>query len=124
MHWKRIQRNNRYHRGQPFKGEPAFVWTVNGEKGELHLVSPAGPSLQANTYAEPVAIEVRDFETDEVTVVEWQWADWQLEIPVGERSNAALYEAVAEGDESKYATFEDALNRYEQLDKWLESFQY
>jgi hypothetical protein len=53
-------------------GEPAFVWTVNGEKGELHLVSPAGPSLQANTYAEPVVIEVRDFETDEVTVVEWQ----------------------------------------------------
>jgi len=29
---------------------------------------------------------------------------------------------VAEGDESKYATFEDALNRYEQLNKWLESF--
>ena len=75
-----------------------------------------GPSLQANAYAEHVAIEVHDFETDEMTVVEWQWANWG-------RSTAALYEAVAEGDESKYATFEDALNRYEQMNKWLESFR-
>ncbi len=72
----------RYRKGPPFKGEPAFVWTVSGEKGELRLVSPAGAALQANVYGDaPVTIDVHDFDTDEVVPVEWEWAAWQLGDP-------------------------------------------
>ncbi len=88
----------RYRRGPPFKGEPPFVWTVNGEKAELRLVSASGPSLQADTYNQPVTLEIHDFETDQVTPVEWNWADWQLDIPARGRSIAAEYEAYAAGE--------------------------
>ncbi len=113
----------RFRKGPPFKGEPAFVWTISGEEGELRLVSPAGPALQANSYSSPVTIEVHDFATDQLVPVAWEWSAWQLEIPLAGRSIAALYEAFAAGDESAYATFEDALRRHEQLDTWLGDFQ-
>ncbi len=113
----------RYRGGAAFKGEPAFVWTVTGEKGELRLVSPAGPALQILDVKAQITIEVHDFETDEVAPVEWEWTAYQQDIPVAGRSIAALYEAYAAGDESKYATFEDALHRHEQLEKWLGGFR-
>ncbi len=119
--------NIRYHRGPPFKGEPAFVWTIRGQKGELRLVSPGGPGLWSNDFPEPVTIEVYDYATEDVSAVEWQWADWQLDIssPVKGRTGrniASIYEAYAEGDESKYAVFGTALKRHEQLDKWIQEF--
>ena len=112
----------RFRRGQPFKGEPAYVWTVNGEKGELRLVAPGGPSLQAGGYNAPVTIEVHDFATDEVTPIEWEWPEWELEFQVPARSIAALYEAFAEGDDTKYPTFDDALRLHEQLEGLLRGF--
>lgn len=116
--------SGRFRKGSAFKGAPAFVWTVNGEKGEVRLVSPLGPSLQAGGYDpnHPVTIEVHDFEKDEVVPIEWQWPDYQAELPVPARGIAALYEAFAAGEEAKYARFEDALRRHEQLEKWLGNF--
>lgn len=65
---------------------------------------------------------MHDFEKDEVEFVDWNWQEWQEELPVVARSVGALYDAFAAGDESKYPTFEDALARYEQLDKILRSW--
>lgn len=111
----------RFRRGQPFKDEPALVWTINGVEGEIRLVSPSGTSLQANGYLKPVTIEVHDFATDQVETVTWEWEPWQDELPIPARSIAALYEAFANDDETKYPTFEYALRRHEQLAAMLDS---
>lgn len=111
-----------YRRGQPFKGEPAFRWSINGEKGELRLLSPSGPSLNASSYSQPVTIEVHDFDTDEIVSEEWKWSRWQEELPLPSRSIAGLYELFAAGDVSQYVTFDVALKRYEQLNDILEKF--
>ncbi|KAF2177580.1 hypothetical protein K469DRAFT_602673, partial [Zopfia rhizophila CBS 207.26] len=34
--------------GPPFKGTPASVWTINGEKGELMVISLSGPYLHSD----------------------------------------------------------------------------
>lgn len=108
-----------FRRGQPFPGDPALVWTVYGEKGEIRLVAPGGTALPADGYSEPVTIDVHDFASGEVKRVGWEWAPWQEELPVVARSIAALYEAYAEGDESRYPSFGDALVRHEQLQQIL-----
>lgn len=112
----------RYRKGSSFKGEPAFVWSINCEKGEVRLVSPGGPALQLNVYSEPVTIDVHDFATDEVTPIEWNWADYQLQLPEDARTTAAWYEAYAAGTENTTANFQDALHRHEQLEKWLSTY--
>lgn len=112
----------RYRKGPSFKGEPAFVWSINCEKGEVRLVSPGGPALQLNVYSEPVTIDVHDFATDEMKSLEWNWPDYQLELPEDARTTAAWYEAYAAGIESGSATFQDALRRHEQLEKWLNTY--
>lgn len=105
----------RLRRGQPFLDEPPLVWTINGEKGEIRLVSPGGTALQATAYVKPVTIEVHDHATDTVQQVEWDWADWQKDISLIGRNTGALYEAFVNGD--PYPTFEDALKRHEQLEE-------
>jgi hypothetical protein len=67
-----------------------------------------------------VRLEVRDFATatGEVERIEWRWEGWQEELPLVGRSIAALYEAFADGEE-RYATFDDALGRHEQLEGML-----
>ncbi|MCJ1390860.1 hypothetical protein MMC18_003721 [Xylographa bjoerkii] len=109
----------RFRRGQPFPGEPPLVWTINGEKGEIRLLSPGGTALQATANTKPVVLEVHDFETDSIQQVEWDWADWQKELPMAAMNVGGLYEAFADGDPSQYPTFEDALKRHEQLDSIL-----
>ena len=104
----------RFRRGEPFKSEPGLVWTIEGDKGELRLVAPGGPAINAMSYDPPVTLEIHDYATDEVTPVEWSWYDWQAELPVASRNIAALYEVFAEG--GKYPTFQDALERHEQVD--------
>jgi hypothetical protein len=105
----------RFRRGQSFPGEPPLTWNITGEKGEIRLVAPGGPSLQVHADALPV--EIHDFETNEVQQASWDWEDWQEELPVSSRNVGALYEAFADGN--KYATFQDALRRHEQLDQML-----
>ncbi len=112
----------RFRGDPPFQGEPSLVWTITGMRGELRVVSPSGPLLMAYDHDDNVQIDIHSFETDNVTPLEWRWSDWQLEIPYAGRSVAALYEAFADGEEGCYPTFEDALHRYVQLDKWIEVF--
>ncbi|SPO01774.1 related to transcription co-repressor GAL80 [Cephalotrichum gorgonifer] len=108
----------RFRRGAAFKDEPGLVWTIEGEKGELRLVAPSGPAVQA-VFSKPISIEVHDYATDEVAPIEWAWYDWQEELPIASRNIGALYEAFAEG--GGYATFQDALERHEQIDNLLGS---
>ncbi|CAM1508617.1 Fc.00g054650.m01.CDS01 [Cosmosporella sp. VM-42] len=112
----------RFRRGQPFKGEPALVWTINGEKGEIRLVNQGGTTLHAGGYSQPVTIDVHDFETDEVKSVPWEWQDWQNELPDVARSVGAVYERFAEGDDKNVPSFEDALVRHKQLNEILASW--
>ncbi|TEA12987.1 Galactose/lactose metabolism regulatory protein GAL80 [Colletotrichum sidae] len=111
----------RFRRGQPFKGDPALVWTINGDKGELRLTSDTITALQANAETSAVRIEVHDFRTDEVERVDWAWSEWEAELPVWARSVGALYEDFAAG--RKVPDFEDAVKRHEQLESILESAQ-
>lgn len=82
--------------GPPFKGQPAFVWSINGEKGEIILTSPSGPYIfSGDSYAEPVQIQVHDHETDEVVDVKVGWEDWQEGLPLRARSTGEIYERFA-----------------------------
>ncbi|KAG6360375.1 hypothetical protein INS49_011433 [Diaporthe citri] len=119
----------RFRRGQQFKGEPALTWHINCEKGEVRLTAPSGTSLHANSYSDPVTIEVHDFHTDEVRNVSWEWPEWEeeLNLPIVGRSVAKLYEAfhaeTVEGGPRTYPNFLDAIERHEQLAKLLESWR-
>ncbi|KAK3350341.1 hypothetical protein B0T25DRAFT_263861 [Lasiosphaeria hispida] len=114
----------RLRRGQQFPGDPALVWSINGEKGEIRVMSPAAVmSIQVGNDANPPVIEVHDFETDTVDRIEWEWADWQKTLPSPARNIGQLYEEYAEGlkgGKVRYATFADALARHEQLERFLE----
>lgn len=118
----------RFRRGQQFKGEPALTWHINCEKGEVRLTAPSGTSLHANSYSDPVTIEVHDFHTDEVRSVAWEWPDWEeeLNLPIVGRSVAKLYEAfhaeTVEGGPRTYPNFLDAIERHEQLAMLLASW--
>lgn len=82
--------------GPPFKGQPAFVWSINGEKGEILLTSPSGPYIfSGDSYSEPYQIQVHDHETDEVADVEVGWEVWQEELPFRARSTGEIYERFA-----------------------------
>lgn len=111
----------RCRRGQPFKGEDPLVWSVNGEKGEIRLRASGGMSIGAAAHAQPITIEVHDFDTDEVQNIEWSWQGRE-ELDVSARMVGALYEAFAAGDPTKYPTFDHASKRHNQLDKMLAQF--
>ena len=124
----------RLRRGSPYPGQPAYVWTINGEKGEIRLVAASGPSTQAfaggdnNTGPSAIDIEVHDFATDKVTTVPWAWQDWQSALAsVPARNIGSVYEALlAHGDadpDHEHATFADALARQEQLESFLKDFE-
>ncbi|KAJ7443158.1 hypothetical protein FB451DRAFT_1568762 [Mycena latifolia] len=107
----------RFRRGQPSFDEAPLVWSIIGERGEIRLINPGGTALHASGHGTSVRLEVRDFATNTVEQIDWQWEAWQEELPALARSVGALYEAFAEGKD--YPTFEDALRRHEQLDGML-----
>lgn len=115
----------RYRKGQQFPGEPALVWTINGEKGEIRLVSPKTMLIHLGLDAMPPELQVHDFATDKVETVDIVWDDWQKELPSGARNVGMLYEGLADtmqGKPSKYpkyATFEGALARHRQLEELI-----
>ncbi|KAJ4416008.1 hypothetical protein N0V82_007035 [Gnomoniopsis sp. IMI 355080] len=119
----------RFRRGQQFKGEPALTWHINGELGELRLTAPAGTSLHASSYSEPVVIEIHDFATDEVRTVNWEWPKWQDQdsLPIVSRSVARLYETyyenIRKGAPQDYPDFSSALRRHEQLQSILSEWE-
>jgi predicted dehydrogenase len=87
-----------FRRGQPFPGQPALVWTINCERGEIRLVSQDGISLQASG-GEKVTIQVHHFDTDEVEDVPWAWNERQSELPLLARAVSECLYAFAEGKE-------------------------
>jgi hypothetical protein len=113
----------RFRRGQPFPGEPALEWTINGEKGEIRIISPQTTFLQVGDPSAPRTIEIHDFETNAVDKVEWDWEAWQKDLPYQARSIGTLYEEFAAvkagGAKESYATFDVAATRHEQLDGLL-----
>lgn len=120
--------HHRFRRGQAFPGEPALSWSINGEKGEIRVVSQSAANLNIGVPddASPMKIDLYDFESGEVTPVEWEWADWQKELPIFARNIGQVYEDYAAGwerQEVRYATFEDALGRHKQLEKLIEGWR-
>lgn len=114
----------RHRRGQPFPSHPALEWTINGEKGELRLVSQNSTTIHAAAYASgPVRLELHDHAADTVEEVPWEWADWQEELGYAARSIGAVYEEFAKGEGvGAYAGFGDALRRHEQLEGMLDAW--
>ncbi|KAF2641562.1 NAD(P)-binding protein [Massarina eburnea CBS 473.64] len=80
--------------GPPFKGQPALTWTINGTKGEL-MITIEGQYLHSHTI-DGILIKYHDHVTDEVKELEWDWAEWQKELPVRSRIVSELYERYAE----------------------------
>ncbi|KAK4119500.1 NAD(P)-binding protein [Parathielavia appendiculata] len=117
----------RFRRGQPFPGEAALEWTIHGEKGEIRIVSPQNTFIQVGDDTSPRIIEVHDFATDKVDKVEWDWEEWQKDLPVQARGIGALYDAFAEakaaGAKKAYVTFDLAAKRHEQLEELLSKWQ-
>ncbi|KAL2823209.1 NAD(P)-binding protein [Aspergillus cavernicola] len=111
----------RFSPGAPFPGEPAMVWHVVGERGELRLTAEATTTLQAQGYDKPVSIEIFNLDTNEVQAVGWTWSDWQTALPIPARSVGRLYEAFASGDTEGIPSFEDALHRHMRLGDMLSS---
>ncbi|KAI0968613.1 oxidoreductase family protein [Xylaria arbuscula] len=85
--------------GQEFKGQPGFIWTINGEKGEI-LVAANGANIHADSYKDPVEIKLHDHVSDEVVTIDWDWQEWQKELPRRSRIVAELYERFARWWES------------------------
>ncbi|KAI3318762.1 NAD(P)-binding protein [Xylariaceae sp. AK1471] len=80
--------------GQQFKDTPGFIWTINGEKGEI-MVTATGAYLHSDSYKDPIYIKLHDHATDEVVEIEWDWQEWQKELPYRSRIVAELYERYA-----------------------------
>lgn len=110
----------RFRRAQAFLGEPALVWTIFGEKGEIRLTAAFDTMLQVSQL-EDVTIELDDHEKREIQRVEFKW-DAFTELPYLSRSYGSLYEAYATGAVGKYADFDYALKRHTQLDGLLASW--
>ncbi|KAK7754966.1 hypothetical protein SLS62_003050 [Diatrype stigma] len=106
-----------FRRAPAFQGEPALVWTILGEKGEIRLTAVLETMLQVSEMLD-VTIEVHDHEGGAVERVEFGW-DSFLELPYQTRSYGPIYEAYAAGTVGSYADFEHALKRHEQLDGML-----
>ncbi|CAG9983060.1 unnamed protein product [Clonostachys byssicola] len=113
----------RFRLGSPFPGEPAMVWSVIGERGELRLTAWGSTTLQAHGYDKPVVLEVRDFATEKVENLDWEWSDWQMKLPVTARSVGRLYEAIVAGTTDGLVTFEEALEGHLQLEEMMEAYQ-
>jgi predicted dehydrogenase len=87
--------------GVPFKGEPGLTWMIAGETGEVRVTAPGPYLMSGDSYNGPVTIEHHDHATNEVKVLEWDWAEYQKELPLRARSTAEIYERYAEWVEAE-----------------------
>ena len=118
--------------GEPFKGKPAFTWTINGERGEILVTSVKGPYLHSDSYVDPITIEVHDHSTDEVIDIEWDWEDWQKDLPVRSRIVAQIYERYARwvekgrpisvSEEDQWPRLHDAVARHKDLETLFQQY--
>jgi hypothetical protein len=107
-----------YRRAQAFPGDPALVWSIFGEKGEIRLKAVSDAMLQVSQLLD-VTIEVHDHATRKVETIEFEWAHFP-ELAHLSRSYGPIYEAYANGTTGTYADFEHALKRHTQLDGMLD----
>lgn len=114
--------------GLPFEGDPALVWNIRGEKGEVQLISHSSLLIGAEVSDEAITLKVQLYGTDDVEVVSWSWEEWQTTLPVISRNTAALYDEYAAWarDEfkesskgSKLATLNDAAVRMREINDLL-----
>ncbi|CAK5273694.1 unnamed protein product [Mycena citricolor] len=105
----------RFRRSPPFPGEPALVWSIAGEKGEIRVTNQAFSML--HMVSAGIVVEVHDFETDKVEKVEFDLEEsWpgDATAPLPSKIVALLYDRFA--TEGQYPTWEDAVKRHEQMD--------
>jgi predicted dehydrogenase len=118
--------------GPPFKGSPGMVWTIYGEKGELRVTSPSGPYIELD-LPEPITIDFYEYAIDAVTAIDWDWEEWQKELPVTSRMVGEVYERyahqLARGNSTgsiveteRYALLPDGLARMKTLDTLFTRF--
>ncbi|GJD02192.1 oxidoreductase family protein [Colletotrichum higginsianum] len=121
----------RFRNGPPFKGRPAFVWRIVGEKGEVEIESPSGPYLHSDSYDEPIVIRAHEHGSDEVADISWGWETWQEELPVRARNVGEVYERFARWVElgrgeveggGRWPTLQDAVLRMRELDTLFQHF--
>lgn len=107
----------RHRRGQAFLGDPALIWSISGEKGEIRLTCLSSTTLQISSMAD-VTIDICDYKTNEIERVPLKWG--ASELPILSKSYAPIYEAYASGDVGKYADFDHGAKRHKQLDElWV-----
>lgn len=104
-----------FRRGPPFPGDSQLSWSVLGTKGELRITAESDSGLHVTSAG--VKLQLHDFESNEVTDLEWKWEPWQEELPLRARSVAAVYERLANGE--SVPTFAEATKRHGQLDGFL-----
>ncbi|KAI8963133.1 NAD(P)-binding protein [Daldinia sp. FL1419] len=121
-----------YRSGQQFKGTPGFIWTINGEAGEI-MVTANGAYVHSDSYREPIEIKIHDHASDEVVNVEWDWEDWQKELPYRSRIVAELYERYAHwwnngkpagdlSEEQDWPRLHDAVARMKEIDEVFKQY--
>jgi predicted dehydrogenase len=115
--------------GPPFKSQPAVTWTINGTKGEL-MITVQGQYLHSHSV-DPITILHHDHATNEVKEVQWDWSEWQKELPVRARIIAEVYERYAEWWEGgkvevrkgrEWPSLEDAVDRMEEFAEMFGQF--
>ena len=107
-----------FRQGPQFKGTPALIWSVHGEKGEIRVEADVS-MVQAFDENQNAKILVENFGSGEVEEVtkEHAMADRGLKGPA--KHIESLYEAFADGGKAEWPTFEDALERHKFLeDVW------
>ncbi|KAI6782657.1 uncharacterized protein J7T54_003670 [Emericellopsis cladophorae] len=111
----------RFRSGNPFPGEPSLTWLFTGDKGEILIRAEKDSTLGQFAYDGPVTVQVRDFATNKVEEVAWEWEGWQKELPMPAWNVGAGYEAYAKGDD--IPSFDVALKRHQELDAILANWE-
>ncbi|EMC96280.1 hypothetical protein BAUCODRAFT_70124 [Baudoinia panamericana UAMH 10762] len=110
-----------FRRSTPFPGITPFVWTINGEKGEIRVTNKNGVYLSAEGDKSAIKTEVHSFATDTVETLDWDFEEWQESLPPRSKNIAKLYDLYADGQLAEYGgvDFASAVKRHEQLDRLL-----
>jgi len=118
--------------GPPFKGNPAFVWTIHGEKGEILVTSPDGVYLSAMSHTNRLTIELHDYQTNQLAEIPWEWSGWQHEYEIAARGTAELYERYAGwieagkpstvSEDVQWPRLHDAVVRHKEIDELFAQF--
>ncbi|KAI9148777.1 Galactose/lactose metabolism regulatory protein GAL80 [Paramyrothecium foliicola] len=107
--------------GKPLDDEHSLTWSIYGESGVIRLTA-GSTLLQARGYKNPVILKIHDYASNKTETVDWNWNEWQQELPLLARSVGSLYEVFSCKEKHPYLpTFEDAVGRHDQLEQMGES---